>query len=389
MNKRYSKIKIYSLLTVILSLFIPALSAQEQELQIVRQIRTGFLVLDTNKDQKLSSEEILKPIQSPPENIVKRVDEFIKTADKNKDQGLSTEELDAVITELQSRLKANDSSPTLANVKYGSHERNTMDIWLAKSDKPTPMVIYIHGGGFMMGDKKNGHNKKNIALLRSQGISYASINYRFLYHSKTGVLGCMEDAKRAIQFLRFNASKWNLDKTRFACIGASAGAGTSLWLAFNDEMADKNNSDPVLQESTRIQAVAVHATQATYNIARWVDLLDIAKEEEDISGVLNFYGFKSKEELDTEQGKKYISSIDFLAHISSDDPPMYASNNMRGGSIKVSDKNHLYHHPLHVKALRDKAQEAGIKHQCYAQALGIKAEGKNSSLINFVIDNLK
>ena len=68
---------------------------------------------------------------------------------------------------------------------------------------------------------------------------------------------------------------------------------------------------------------------------------------------------------------------------------MYASNNMRGGVIKVTDKNHLYHHPLHVKALRDKAKEAGINHQCYAKAIGIKYEGKNLSLIDFVIDNLK
>ena len=199
----------------------------------------------------------------------------------------------------------------------------------------------------------------------------------------------MQDAKRAIQFLRFNAAKWNLDKTRFACIGASAGAGTSLWLAFSDDMADENDEDPVLRESTRLKAVAVHATQATYNIARWPKLLNIAEKDQDINGALRFYGFKSKEDLESDSGKKYISSIDFLSKISSDDPPMYASNNMRGGAIKVTDKNHLYHHPLHVKALRDKAKEVGINHQCYAKALGIKYEGKNLSLIDFVIENLK
>ena len=283
----------------------------------------------------------------------------------------------------------NGKSPTYSNVKYGTHDRNTLDIWIAESDKPTPMVIYIHGGGFMMGDKKKGYNQKNIALLKSKGISYASINYRFLYHSKTGVLGCMEDAKRAIQFLRYNASKWNLDKNSFACIGASAGAGTSLWLAFSDEMSDKTNEDPVLRESTRLKAVAVHATQATYNISRWAELLNISKPTEDISGLLRFYGFKTKEELESEAGKKYVSTIDFLSKISSDDPPMYASNNMRGGAIKVADKNHLYHHPLHVKALADKAKEAGIKNQCYAKAIGLKYEGKNSSLIDFIIENLK
>ena len=42
---------------------------------------------------------------------------------------------------------------TFENEKYGIHPRNNFDIWLADSDKPTPLVIYIHGGGFVGGDK--------------------------------------------------------------------------------------------------------------------------------------------------------------------------------------------------------------------------------------------
>ena len=45
-------------------------------------------------------------------------------------------------------------SPTHANVKYGAHQRNVFDIWLADSDKPTPLAIYIHGGGFRAGSKE-------------------------------------------------------------------------------------------------------------------------------------------------------------------------------------------------------------------------------------------
>ena len=285
-------------------------------------------------------------------------------------------------------LAQSSNQPTHANLKYGSHERNVLDLWIAESDKPTPLVIYIHGGGFMGGDKKNGHNQKNINLFMKKGISYASINYRFLYHTGNGVLGCMSDSKRAIQFLRFKAKELNLDKTKFACIGGSAGAGTSLWLAFNDDMADKENSDPVLRESTRLSAVAVFATQATYNIARWPELLELKEKASNNIGLLGFYGFKSIDDLTSEAGKKYIDSIDFLAKLTKDDPPMYASNGMRGGPVNISDKNHLYHHPLHVKALRDKAKEAGIEHQCYAKALGIKYEGKNSSLVDFIIEKL-
>jgi len=53
--------------------------------------------------------------------------------------------------------------------------------------------------------------------------------------------------------------------------GNSAGAGTSLWIAFNDDMKDLTNSDLVLRESTRVVGVAVHESQASYNVDRWID----------------------------------------------------------------------------------------------------------------------
>ncbi|MDA7823816.1 hypothetical protein N9A58_09540 [Opitutales bacterium] len=45
-------------------------------------------------------------------------------------------------------------TPTLSEVAYGSHERNVLDFWKAKSDKPTPLAFVIHGGGGKMGAKK-------------------------------------------------------------------------------------------------------------------------------------------------------------------------------------------------------------------------------------------
>lgn len=39
-------------------------------------------------------------------------------------------------------------APTYKDVAYGPHERNVLDVWLAESATPTPLVVYIHGGGF-------------------------------------------------------------------------------------------------------------------------------------------------------------------------------------------------------------------------------------------------
>ena len=59
---------------------------------------------------------------------------------------------------------------------------------------------------------------------------------------------CAARLRRAIQFIRSKAGEWSVDKTAFAAYGGSAGAGTSLWLAFHDDMADPHNADPVLCE---------------------------------------------------------------------------------------------------------------------------------------------
>src|SRR6266446_780772 len=62
---------------------------------------------------------------------------------------------------------------TFAKVAYGKHERQVLDFYQAKSDKPTPVVFYIHGGGWQNGDKKSINSQPFLA----KGISVVAINY--------------------------------------------------------------------------------------------------------------------------------------------------------------------------------------------------------------------
>ena len=55
--------------------------------------------------------------------------------------------------------------PTHGNVSYGKHERNVLDFWQAKSDKPTPVVICIHGGGWIGGDKSGYYGRVKTFLV--------------------------------------------------------------------------------------------------------------------------------------------------------------------------------------------------------------------------------
>src|SRR5262245_18365389 len=72
---------------------------------------------------------------------------------------------------------AQDRRPTHENVKYGPHERNVMDVWLAKSEMPTPVLVSIHGGGFGKGEKRV--SPKLLRRCLDSGISVIAITYRY------------------------------------------------------------------------------------------------------------------------------------------------------------------------------------------------------------------
>src|SRR6185436_421458 len=125
-------------------------------------------------------------------------------------------------THAQARRKGEGSKPKpdLADFKYGQHERNVLDLWKAKSDKPTPLVVFIHGGGFRAGSKEQLSPALLKGLLRN-GISMMAINYRL--SPEVTFPSHYMDCARAIQFARLNAKEWNLDATRIGSTGVSSG----------------------------------------------------------------------------------------------------------------------------------------------------------------------
>jgi hypothetical protein len=166
------------------------------------------------------------------------------------------------ITEGQQAVKI---PPTQANVAYGTDKMQVMDFWKAESSKPTPLVFFIHGGSWRSNDKDK---VTGIREYLAAGISVVSINYRFVQQAQAAgieppVKWPLEDAARALQFVRSKAAGWNIDKNRIGASGGSAGACSSLWLAFHDDMADPNSSDPIARESTRLSCAGVVGAQTT------------------------------------------------------------------------------------------------------------------------------
>jgi len=215
------------------------------------------------------------------------------------------------------QLHAEELQPLL-NVPYGKHPRQVLDFYPAKSDKPTPVVFYIHGGGWQGGDKKT-----NPKPFNDKGISVVAINYRYVRNGveekvEPPVKAPLHDAARALQFVRSKATEWNLDKTRIGATGGSAGACSSLWLAFHDDMAEPDSDDPIARESTRLFCAAVNGAQVS------LDPKELREWMPNYRYGAHAFGLPNLEAVIENREKllPWIKEYSPIEHVSKDDPPI-------------------------------------------------------------------
>lgn len=216
----------------------------------------------------------------------------------------------------------NQPKPTVANFAYGSHPRQVLDFWQAKSEKPTPLMLFIHGGGWRSGDK-NTLPGTTIKAFNDAGISVAAINYRYTQNAvqlmiEPPVKAPLEDAARALQTIRSKAKEWNIDKTKIGASGGSAGACSSLWLAFHDDMAKPDSDDPIARESTRLYCAAVNGAQTSLDpndVLAWIPNYIYGAHA---FGLANIQELKEKR----EKVLPWIEEYSPFSHVSKDDPPI-------------------------------------------------------------------
>lgn len=206
--------------------------------------------------------------------------------------------------------------PQLFNEPYGPYERNVLDLWQAKSDKPTPVVIFFHGGGFVGGDKWT-LAPTYLQQCLDAGISVASANYR--KSTQAPYPAPMLDGARAVQYLRYRAHDWNLDPHRIAVSGNSAGAGISLWIAFHDDLRQPHSKDQVARQSSRVTCACVVGAQSSYDPRFVRDVIGGRAYEH--PALTLFYGI-TLDELDTPEAYKLYEDAAPINHVTADDPPV-------------------------------------------------------------------
>jgi acetyl esterase len=287
-------------------------------------------------------------------------------ADANKDGVLTMAEARAWLKARQSNAKSrnpkpqrtNRPKPDKADVSYGTHKRHVLDFYQAKSEQPTPLVIYIHGGGFV-GGTKNNMNVTMINECLKAGISCAAIHYRFV-DGPLDVSACMNDGARALQFLRSKSKLWNIDAQRVACYGGSAGAGISMWLGFHEDLADPGNEDPVLRESTRITAIGTIGGQSTYD-PRWISK-EIGGRAWEHPSIFKMFNMSGPEDLNNPKLFKLYEEVSAITHLSKNDPPIYMYYSEADGPMPANARpGQGIHHPKFGHRLKKEMDALGIE----------------------------
>ena len=212
-----------------------------------------------------------------------------------------------------------------------------------------------------------------------------AINYRYVKQAvtegvKPPVKAPLHDAARALQFIRSKSKEWNIDKERIGAAGGSAGACSSLWLAFHDDLADPKSDDPVARESSRLWCAAVKGAQTTLDPKQMKQWTPNSKYGGHAFGKRNFAQFLADRETITD----WIAEYSPYALVSNDDPPVY----LIYGAAPAIGKDQK--DPTHTSNF-------GLKLQEHCHAIGVECQlvypnapdAKHATPTDFLIETLK
>ena len=239
-------------------------------------------------------------------------------------------------------------TPDSANAKYGPYTLNQYDFWKAKSTTPTPLVVFIHGGGLTQGSKAD-ISTSLVAGLIAKGISVASLNYRLT--PEVVIPQHYMDCARALQYFRYYAKELNIDPNKIGGSGSSAGALTSFWLGFHDDLADPTNADPILQKSSRFSCLANWSGQTSIDkrdCLAWIGPM-----------VLQFSYFNgavfglSPDSLDTPSAYAMYEMASPYNWVTKDDPPVWTYYTYVDTPKTSSEAIHHVNFGYHLKGRMD------------------------------------
>jgi len=147
----------------------------------------------------------------------------------------------AIFDQQQQQL-VNQQPALECNIAYGRHERHQLDIYRpvnAENNSRLPVMVFVHGGGFLKGDKGDSHwYNANVGRLAAQrGCLGVVMNYRLAPEHMWPAGG--EDVTSCVKWLKGNIAAYGGDASNLILIGTSAGAcHVATWHQLNPDSED-------------------------------------------------------------------------------------------------------------------------------------------------------
>jgi len=208
-------------------------------------------------------------------------------------------------------------------------EAQKLDIYLPDDgDRPFPVILYIHGGGFMAGDKRQYVQSALKGLKR--GYAVVSINYRLSGESIWPAQ--IHDCKAAVRWIKANAGEYKLNPNKIVAWGGSAGGHLSALLGTSGDI--KSIEDLALgnpKQSSRVQAVV-----------DWFGPTNFLKMDEQLydSGIedpMQHSVPDSPESLllgiNLPDAPELVEEANPETYVSSDDPPFFIQHGMEDNLV--------------------------------------------------------
>jgi acetyl esterase/lipase len=230
-----------------------------------------------------------------------------------------------ILSIISNSVFAENSSNTFTGLKtdipIGEVDGVTLRINLAfpesKSATPRPVMLMIHGGGLIKGDRSRFN--KRISTLATQGIVGASAMYRLAPAHRFPT--AIEDIKTAIRFLKANSEKFNLDPDRIIVNGVSAGAYLAVMIGVTGNANGFSHYELYPEYDSTVRAVMAQSpaigdyTQSKYR------------------GFPIVKRFMNLDVKDTQEALKALSPITYL---DSNDPPFFLVHGSSDERVPVS-----------------------------------------------------
>lgn len=133
----------------------------------------------------------------------------------------------------------------IKDVAYGADKEQRMDVFVPAHAKDAPILLMVHGGAWLIGDKgSRGVTRNKISYFLPKGVIFISTNYRL--SPKADPVEQARDVARALAYVQQHAAEWGGDASRLVIMGHSAGAHLVALLASDPVIAKEQGLAPWL-----------------------------------------------------------------------------------------------------------------------------------------------